>query len=201
MDETIQKVKDWYRQLPDKKRYLEFISAALSIPVLITVIIINLNNLNQNKSQSATKNTGTATPVQIVITGSAPQEVPVIPTSVPVASPTATLTPTQASCKTGVGPVSIASPLEGEVTSKNPLCITISTDSTYCPITWSYAINGSSWSDFTDKDICLYNLTNGSKLLQVQLKSGNGDSVTLQRSFTYQGAPVTPTVATSSASL
>lgn len=63
----------WFRRQPDKKRLIEFITALLSVPVMITVILINLNNLNQNKS--TTKETQ-ITPIQIVITGAIPQNRP-----------------------------------------------------------------------------------------------------------------------------
>ena len=44
---VLEKIKKWYRNLPDKKRYLEFITALLTIPVLLTVLWSNLNNLQQ----------------------------------------------------------------------------------------------------------------------------------------------------------
>lgn len=64
----------WFKKQPDKKRLIEFLTALLSVPVMITVILINLNNLNQNK-QNTTKEPQT-TPIQIVITGGIPQNRP-----------------------------------------------------------------------------------------------------------------------------
>ena len=45
----LEKFKDWYRNLPDKKRYIEFVTAILTVPVLITVIISNVSRINEDK--------------------------------------------------------------------------------------------------------------------------------------------------------
>lgn len=210
MKNVVERLKNWYRNLPEKKRYVEFFTAVLSVPVMVTVIIINLNNLNQNRNQSTKSQTPT---VQVVITGAAgqnnesstPLSVSPTPQVSLTATPTATpsVTPTSGTCNQAIGPVTILSPQESEVVTKNPVCININTVSGYCPVTWAYRINGGSWSDFTDKDICLYDLTNGSKQLDVQVKStATGATIMLQRNFTYQGQAIsaTPTTASSSAS-
>ena len=48
----MEKFKKWlkkalfsYRALPDKKQYVEFFTALLTVPMLLTVIILNFNNL------------------------------------------------------------------------------------------------------------------------------------------------------------
>ena len=56
----LEKTKRWYRALPDKKRYLEFITALLTIPVLLTVAISNVMNLRQNKATPTPAITTTA---------------------------------------------------------------------------------------------------------------------------------------------
>jgi hypothetical protein len=199
---------DWYRKLPEKKRHVEFITAVLSVPVMLTVIIINLNNLSQQKNDASKQKTAdTTTPIQVIITGGKDESK--TPASgnntIPTSEPTATKTPSPAACIKEVGPVSIASPRENEVVNKNPLCITIATEANYCPIQWSYRFDNNDWSDYTDKTICYYNLPNGNRTFQIKLKSTvSEDTVTLQRSFVYQGTYVPtpePTVASSSASL
>ncbi len=201
MKKLFKKIKNWYKKLPDKKQYIEVITAILSVPVMITVIIINLNNLNQSKKQ--TTDTGKITPVQVVITGSTNQNrPPPLNNLTPILSATPSSTPTESSCQKAIGPVAILSPQENQLITEDTVCINISTKTGYCPVIWSYQINNNSWSTFTDKDICLYNLTNGDKKLLVKIKSSVTDEViTLQRNFTYQNPNITSTpTASSSAS-
>ncbi len=205
MKKFLDKIRSWYHNLPEKKKYVELITAVLSVPVMVTVIILNLNNLNQNKKQS-TSSTST-TPIQIVITGNQdkgtkpPPPSPTVTqmlTSTPTASPTATLTPTE--CKKEVGPVEIVSPREGEIITKNVVNVKISTNDKYCASTWSYQIDDESWSEYmSNNEAYLYNLTNGEKHLLIRIKSTASDEeITIKRNFTYSGAPVptaTPTQA------
>lgn len=199
MKNFIEKIRNWYHNLPEKKKYIEFITALLSVPVMLTIIILNLNSLNQSKKQST--NTNQTTPIQIVITEKTPSQGSPVPTQTitPTVIPSPTLTLTE--CKKEIGPVEILSPQEGEVIAKDAVCIKLSTKSEYCPVVWSYQVNNGNWSDFTDKGICLYNLTNGEKQLQIKIKSTvSDDEITLKRNFTYTGSTFTPT-ATFSASL
>ena len=62
-----EKARQWYRALPDKKRYLEFITAFLSIPVLITVLISNVSNLQNTKKPETVSPTAAPVPVTIVM--------------------------------------------------------------------------------------------------------------------------------------
>lgn len=203
MKNIVIRIVKWYRKLPEKKRYIEFITALLSVPVMLTVIILNLNNLNQqkNSTQKQTTNEKT-TPIQVIITGEK-QNGSNEPTALPSQSannPSVTST----ACIKEVGPISILSPRESEVVTKDPVCITISTQSGYCSVNWSYRLIDGDWSDLTDKNICLHNLTNGNKTIQLKIKStASSDEVILQRSFIYQGntEPTTDPKATSSASL
>lgn len=203
MQEKLKQVWSWYRALPEKKRHVEFITAVLSVPVMLTVIIINLNNLQQQKN-NATKETNTekVVPIQIVITGEKNNTNNRVPTTeTAFGEPTSTPVP----CIQEVGPVSIVSPRDSEVVFEDPVCITLATQTSYCPVVWSYRLNGGDWSDYTDKNICLRNLTNGNKTVQMKIKSSVSDKeVTLQRSFIYQGntqPTATPPTATSSAAL
>lgn len=195
MKNFIEKIRNWYRKLPEKKIYFEVITAILSVPVMITVIILNLNNLNQNKKLPT--NTNQATPVQIVITEKTQTPSSPSPTQAitPTATPSPTLTPTE--CKKEIGPVEILSPQEGEIISKDSVCIKLSTKAEYCPVVWSYQVNNGNWSDFTDKGICLYNLTNGEKQLQIKIKSTvSNEEITLKRNFTYTGSTIAPSPTT-----
>jgi hypothetical protein len=200
---TIDRVISWYRKLPEKKQHVEFITALLSVPVMLTVIIINLNNLNQQKNASQKQISEKILPVQVVITGEKQNQINESPT-VPASQSANIPSPTATSCIKEVGMVSIVSPRENEVVAKDPVCITIATQSGYCSLNWSYRLDNGDWSEYTDKNICLHNLTNGEKTLQLKIKSSaSSDVVTLQRSFIYQGnsEPTTDPKASASAGL
>lgn len=173
--------------LHEHKKYLEFFTALLSIPVLITVIILNLNSLhNLNKDKDA-KPTDTpqhggffAAPIQKITKD------PLQPS------------PTSAGpCKKELGPVSIDTPEEGDTITDNPVSINISyDDQTYCAAVWAYRINGGSWSDYDDKSIALYNLPQGKIKFELKAKSVVvKDETTITRNFTYKstGTAITPT--------
>ena len=70
-EECWEKIKKWYRAMPDKKRYIEFITALLTIPVLLTVLITNLSNIRQNNNKPIAIPTvaqqPTAVPEKIII--------------------------------------------------------------------------------------------------------------------------------------
>jgi len=188
MKNTVYTVIQWAKKLPDKKNHVEFITAVLSVPVMLTVIILNLNNLSQQKNNVQKQSPATtAVPIQIVITGDKQKttnDSPIINTS----EPTSTPTPTIISCIKAIGPVSIIFPRENEVVSNNPVCVTISSEEKYCSIKWSYRLDNGDWSDYTDSNICLRNLMNGTRIIQLKIKSTNSEDVaTLQRSFIYQG--------------
>lgn len=206
MKQFFNRLKNWYQNLPDKKKYLELFSAALTIPMLLTVIIINLNNINgQKKTSTAETSSTTTTPIQIIITGSPEQDnktppptknSSLTPTVTPTSTATPTPSPTSTSCIQEIGPIEILSPQEGEIITTDQVCLNISTSSKYCPLVWSYKLDSGSWSEFNSNDICLYNLDNGSKQLQIQFKNiSTNKTITLARNFTYQQASnTTPTV-------
>lgn len=185
----------WYRKLPEGKKYVEFITALLSVPVMVTVIILNMNNLNQSK-QNAVKVAPTTAPIEIVITNITPNIL--TPTLTPILTPTPTITstptptititptPTTTACTKEVGSVEVVTPQEGQVFSSNNFCIKISRSSNYCGVTMAYQLDDSgNYSDYTSNSICLYNLSNGVHSLQLKIKSTESDdSVTLKRNFT-----------------
>ncbi len=193
-----EKIKAWYRDLPEKKRYIELITAILSIPVLVTVILLNLGNLSKNNS--GTKTNKEITPIKIEIkTGDvSPTKIggdTQVPTILPVS-------PSAYECKKTVGPVEISSPKQGETIINDPVCVLLDyKKGEYCAYVWSYRINDSRWSEFTDKNICLYNLSSGEKKLEVKVKSiASGDEVILRREFVYNYPDLSPSISTNSAS-
>lgn len=188
----IERLRKWYRALPDKKQYLEVITAFLTIPVLLTVLLSNVSNL-QNQKRTALP---TPTPVIEKITVT-----PVQTTPTPTVTPTVSPTP-NAQCVKEVGPIDISYPTQGATITGDPVCLTITrSGSNYCSVLWSYSINGSMWSAYTDGTICMYGLAPGVKNLQLRVESAvSSDSTVLQRTFTVAGNPSpTPTIATSSA--
>lgn len=185
----LKKITLAYRKIPDKKPYIEFITAALSIPVLITVIMINVNNLNsQNNKNSKDEPTVAPKTIYVPISGgnaqtqekknnntSSPQSKIVISQSIQP-------------CLPEVGNISISSPKEGETVSSQPLAININYQkANYCAVVWSYRINGGNWSDYDDKSIALYNLPDGKIKLELRVKSiVSGEEKTLTRDFQYE---------------
>lgn len=170
-----EKISKWWRGIPDKKKYIEVLSAILTVPVLITVILLNLGSL-KNKDEKSTP-----TPQVITI-------VPIEKDSKP--SPT-----DKPQCRKEVGPVEITSPKEGQSTSDNPVCFNIEyKDERYCSVVWSYRIDNSSWSDFTDKIPCVSNLSSGDHKFELRVRSiASSDEVQLVRNFTFKGPDPTPT--------
>jgi hypothetical protein len=181
---VLKKVLTSYRRIPDKKPYIEFITAILSIPVLLTVILLNFNSLTGNKDKETKENT---TPQTVVIT--APDSGNVQITK-------------EEECIKEVGPVSITSPEDGEVIIDNPVFVSISyKQGEYRSVVWSYRINGGKWSEYDDRSIALYNPPPGNIKLELRVKSVVGnDSRTLTRNFVYQGTNIIQTTPTASSS-
>lgn len=196
MEEQLDNLKNWYRGLPDKKRYVEFISALLSVPVMTTVILLNLNSLTQKNTAKPATETPTPAITKIVETL---QPVNVVEPSPKENQPTnssssAAPTPSPVQCKKQVGPITIVSPHENEVIAGNSVCVTMNYQQDgYCDVTWSYSLDNASWSGYSQNDICLYNLSPGNHVLQVRVKStASDDQILLQRTFTT-GGTATPT--------
>ena len=191
MKNILSRIKKWYTALPDKKRHIELISATLSIPMMLTVILLNYNNIKSLKDKTIAP--ATTAPIQVIVDNPANQNTATNSSEI---NPKTIITPPQKTeCKKDIGPIQILSPQEGEIISTNNVCINISTDNNYCPVTWSYRIGTDSWSNFNNNDICLYNLTPGLKDLQIKIKSTVIDkNITLERNFTYQNSTVTPIV-------
>ncbi len=176
------------KKIPDQKQYIEFITALLSIPVLLTVILLNYNNLNGQKQ--AVKTTSIQPTPKIIYVSPDTNSSGV---TAPPISPTTTITP----CRAGIGNITIASPDEGETVSDNPVSIDIEyTPGDYCSVVWSYSVNGGNWSDYNNQSVSLYNLPTGNILFDLRVKSlVSSDSMVLQRKFIYASSSivVTPT--------
>lgn len=180
----LEKIKHWYRTLPDKKVYFELVGAVLTIPVLVTVILLNLNNLNNQNKNAKNDSKPSASPTS-------EKNKSYVPVTVEKQEATPSPNP---SCKKDIGPIQIISPHDGQVISANPVCIEISyKQGEYCTVTWSVKVDNGQWSDFSDNNICLYDMTNGSKMAQVRVRNVDGTKeILLQRTFQYTGQAVVP---------
>ncbi|HWY79818.1 MAG TPA: hypothetical protein VNW29_05680 [Candidatus Sulfotelmatobacter sp.] len=184
----------------DKKPLIEFIVAILSVPSLILLVILNFNSLRSINNAKPTP-----TPVSNIvmpgINGSSSKFFfkPVVHTQ----HPSYAVATSQGPCNKSLGPINIISPSEGAVVNDNPVEVDISyTDSVYCGAVWSYRINGSSWSDYNNDSVALYNLPNGSTKFELRARSiTSSDSTILTRDFTYSGQStvIQPTSASNSA--
>lgn len=161
------------KEFHTKKPHLEFFTALLTIPVLLTVIILNLNNLRQEDKK-------TDEPRQVIVT-----QIP---------NTTQTIV-TKATCEPGIGDISIESPDENEEVSDNPVNVDINYDAgEFCSVVWSYRVNNGGWSNYDDRSIALYNLPNGNVKFELRVKSVvNNQQKNLTRNFVYSGAKNSPT--------
>ena len=107
------KTKDSYRKLPEKKQHVEFFTALLSVPVLVTVIVLNINSLRAANTKPQAQ--PTPAPVKEIVYIS-PQSNDKKETS---PSPATTINPEE--CKKEIGPIEIKSPKEGDTVTENPV--------------------------------------------------------------------------------
>lgn len=166
------------KKIPHGKSHIDFITAILSIPVLLSVIILNYNNLKQVKPSNTP--TPTSTPIQN-------EKIIIVPQTSTPTSPSVT----SAICKKDIGPIEITSPKEGETITSNPVCINIKYDDTnYCSVVWSYRVNNGSWSDFTSNNPCIYNAPLGNIKFDLKIQSTvTQKEQSLTRNFTYKSDP------------
>ena len=173
-----------YRKIPDKKPYIEFITALLSVPVLLTVILLNLNTLTGSKDKETTP---TPAPEKIFVT------LPGGVTNAPTLS--------DEECTKAIGPININPPEENETVSDNPVVVAINyQQGNFCSAVWSYRINGGRWSDYDDKSIALYNPPAGNIKFELRVKSVvTSDTENLVRNFVYKtdSLSITPTASAS----
>lgn len=197
---TVEKIKKVYQDLPEKKKYIELISAAVSLPVMVTVLMLNLNNLRQTKSTS--NSTPTPSLSQITPTPSLTPVISTTPRLSPTLTPTPTITPTPAVCNPDVSSVDFVTPTDNQLISSNSLTIDLTDPATgFCNYLWSYTIDGANWSEYTDKAVSIYNLSPGTKKIQVKVKSIVGTSTKLlSRTVTIQSSS-SPTLTPSPTSI
>lgn len=168
-------------KLLKNKPYIEFLTAFLSIPVMITVMLLNFNslkNLNTTPTPTPLSGAGAQTGFFAEPIGTDDPEEPT-PDGV-----------TPEPCVRGLGPVIITSPDENDVVTENPVTVDIAYDDAhYCAAAWSYRINGGSWSGYDDRSVALYNLPQGPIKFELRVKSIVGDETrTVTRNFTYKGS-------------
>ncbi|HRN96175.1 MAG TPA: hypothetical protein PLD54_01880 [Candidatus Levybacteria bacterium] len=176
----VQKFKNWVKKVPDRKIYIEVVTALLTVPVLITVLVTNLNNLSEMKKDKADAAQVTPATQEIIIK------------DVPSAGQSAQTTITEKiistqPCKKEVGPINISYPAQGQTVTENPVNIHINySDSEYCSVVWSYRINDGQWSEYSSNSISLYNMPEGAKKLELRVQSTtSNDQELLTREFNY----------------
>lgn len=170
-----------FKKARPRKHYLEFITAALSIPVLLTVILVNWNSLQNAKKEEVKKE-----PTPIIIKEEVRNN---------------DLSPTKKDvCMKEIGPISINYPKEGATLTENPVNFIIKyDDNEYCSVVWSYRINNGSWSEYSSNSPAIYNLPNGDVKFELRVQSTvSQDTDVLERSFKYEGQAVATPTPTSS---
>ncbi len=198
----MKKIKAWVKDLPERKKYIDVITAIMTVPILLTVMVTNILNLSNNGKANAAMNEEDKPkptvsevikilPVQIkendTSTSKTTTKIVESPTPSDFKTASSTPTTTTGSCKKEVGPVNIVSPAENESVSSNPVCIDILYKSgDYCGVTWQYRLNGGSWSDYLDNSICIDNLSSGNYKLELKVRSvTSSDETLVVRNFTY----------------
>ena len=179
----LEKIRYWYRSLPDKKRYVEFVTALLTIPVLVTVLISNVGRIQEDKKPKEITPSPANSEKIIIITQKEDKEKPDKPT------------PTPKECKKEVGPVKITNPHEEQIVDKEPVCINIDyTVGDYCSVAWSYKLDDNNWSDYSSSPFCFSNLAPGKHELDLRIQSiVSKDELILERNFYYKTKETPPT--------
>ena len=198
----LEKFKTWYRVLPDKKRYLEFVTALLTIPVLLTVIYSNFRQINSDKETKV--NPASEKIIIVTNTDKPDQDKELVKgasiSSTPIAQ-ISPISPTPQSCKKEVGPIKISSPTEDEVVQDDMVCVKIDySNDDYCSVSWSYKLDSNNWSSNTSSPFCFSKLDPGKHELDIRIQSTvSNDETTLERTFYYKTkeGPPTPTPQTS----
>lgn len=188
----VQKFKDWVRKAPDRKIYIEVVTAILTIPVMITVLVTNLNNLSEKKKDTAEAAQPSPVKQEIVI-----KEIPAGQSA--QTTVTEKIVTTEQPCKKEVGPISISYPLDKQTVTENPVNILIDySDDEYCSVVWSYRINDGAWSEYSSNSISLFEMPAGDKKLELRVQSTvSKDQEILTREFNY--APSSTSTASGSA--
>lgn len=174
------KHKELIRALPNKKQYIEFFTAILSVPIMLTVLVLNINNLKPKDPSP--------------ITPEEKKEVIVVSPEIRGAATTTLPTEKKEACTEDLPGVEIVTPESEETVSKQPVCISPKIEEgDYCSVVWRYNVNNTSWSEYDNKGFCLYNLPSGHTTVRLQVKSiVTGEEKEIIREFTYAGPITTP---------
>lgn len=88
---------------------------------------------------------------------------------------------------------------QGEIVSENPVNVVIDYSvGEYCAAVWSYRINEGSWSEYDDKSIALFDLKQGTKKLELRVRSiASRDEQMIERIFMYEPFITPSPIATS----
>ena len=192
------RLRETFQYLPDKKKYIEVITASLSIPVLLSVVLVNYLNIQDQRKKEL------LIPTPVMSQSAGPTIITVVRDQVPSTSsgqvPTATpdpkASPQPNECIREIGPITILAPQEGENVNTNPFTIDVDyNQGDYCSVVWRYRLDGGNWSQFGDDDIVIYNLSSGQKKIELEVKSiVTNVSKAYTRTFTYQNTQEVPTV-------
>lgn len=197
------KLRQSFRDLPDKKKYIEVITASLSIPVLLSVVFVNYLNIQDKRDDEDPTPTisQSAGPTVITVVRD-PDPTSPSPTASEGQAPSPTLGKAPNECIREIGPIAILSPQEGSNVNSNPFTINVDYDQgDHCSVVWRYRINNAIWSEFGDDDIVIYNLPSGQKTIELEVKSIVADvSKTFTRTFTYTNTQEVPTATPSTSS-
>lgn len=185
MVNPIKVIHRWFQGLPDKKKYIEVVTASLSIPVLLSVVFVNYLNIQDKRKGE--------NPLPIISQEAGPTIITVVRDPTP--TPTASNAPSRNECIREIGPITILAPQEGENVTSNPFTIDVKyNQGNYCSVVWRYRLDGGNWSQFGDNDIVIYNLSSGQKKIELEVKSiVTNESETFMRTFTYQNTQEVPT--------
>ncbi len=209
-------IKNRFSQLPDKKKWIDVITATLTIPVLLTVTIANLNKIKSKDAETTQETSPTQAPIIVrdfisvfkeqtndtnkELTPTLNEENKKQPTNTPEPTQQVSVTP---SCKMEPQPYEITYPKENEKVEVDPVCVVLNAkDQGYCTTQWAYRVNNSTWSNYTSDPICLYNMASGNIKLEVRTKNQiSGQEKTITRNFSYQKEDTQVTSPTPSTSL
>ena len=191
------RLRETFQYLPDKKKYIEVITASLSIPVLLSVVLVNYLNIQDQRKKEL------LIPTPVISQSAGPTIITVVRDPDPTATPDPKASPQPNECIREIGPITILAPQEGESVNTNPFTIDVDyNQGDYCSVVWRYRLDGGNWSQFGDDDIVIYNLSSGQKKIELEVKSiVTNVSKAYTRTFTYQNTQEVPTATPSPTTL
>lgn len=179
MKGLLNRLRERYQVIPEKKRWFDVITAALTIPVLLTVIISNILSIQSKRGDgnqvAASTPTNSQQPINIHV-------------DAPASSTSASSQPsTSPMCQEGVPDIAIVFPQESQTVGGDPVCIVHTGGSgNFCSLNWSYRVNNRDWTDTSNQPVCLYNMADGQVVFELRVTGENGETKTVRRAFIYQ---------------